>query len=358
MQRLLLVIIALLIFVGGYRLGLDHAKSFYKTGGDAGAPAGVEAHTVFYDDLPGWSDDLTFDAVPADWDDTAAAYFETHFYAQALSTNGADRGLMTGYYAPVIDARLTAASGFETPLFARPDDLVSINLAQFDPALKGKSIHGRWDDRAGKFVPYQDRAEIGGRNDLVPVAFVKDDITRFFLQIQGSGLLRLEDGRMIRAAYAGKNGRPYHAIGRDLIASGAIAAEDMSMQAIRDWLYDNPDQAGVLMDKNPAYVFFKLSDDITVKGAANVGLVADQSVAVDPAVHAYGQYLYVLDVETGQGRIVRADDTGSAIKGPLRLDLYRGLGEDAALKAGPMKQTIKLYRFVRRPAYANDEDAE
>jgi len=351
LQRVVLVIVALLIFVGGYRFGVDHAK-FLKL--EEQAAAGLAVTAVVYDDLPGWSDDIASDFLPADWTDTVAAYFEEHFIVDALSIGGADEGLMTGYYAPVLDARLQPEAGFDVPLYARPDDLQTINLVQFDPALKGKAIHGRWDEAAQRFVPYDDRAALDRRDDLVPIAYVADKVTRFFLQIQGSGLLKLADGSMMRAAYAGKNGRPYYAIGRDLIASGAITKQAMSMQAIRDWLAANPVKGDALMDQNPAYTFFSLSDDVIVRGAANVPLKADQSVAVDPAYHPYGSLFYVVDQTTGAGRIVRADDTGGAIKGPLRLDLYRGLGDAAGNAAGGLKAPIKLYRLTPRPVSTRD----
>ncbi len=356
MGRGILIISVLLLVVAafrfGYQIGVDSDPAF-------DAPPPVSATPVFFDDVPGWSDDLQFDlascrSCPAadSWPDTVAAYFEDHFVIEALSTPTGDRGLMTGYYAPVLDARLARDDDFSVPLYGRPDDLVTIRLDRFDPALKGKAIHGRWDDKAGAFVPYNTRAEIDGHADMTPVAYVRDKVERFFLQIQGSGLLRLGDGGLVRAGYAGKNGRPYFAIGRDLIASGDIAPADMSMQAIRGWLYGNPDRAEALMDKNPAFTFFRLdADELTVKGAANVALLADQSVAVDPAFHAYGEFLYVLDLDSGQGRIVRADDTGGAIRGPLRLDLYRGLGDEGAEKAGALAAPIRLFRLVPRQTF-------
>lgn len=351
LKRVLLVAAACLFLLWAYRFG-------YQQGLDGAAPEqaqpAVSATPVFYDDVPGWSDALVFDLsacagcpAAARWDDTAAAYFEEHFVIEGLATPQGSQGLMTGYYAPVIEARLTAEDGFDVPLYARPDDLTTIRLGAFDPALKGKAIHGRWDGNS--FVPYHDRAALDGHGDLIPVAYVADKVTRFFLQIQGSGLIRLGDGRMMRAAYAGKNGRPYYAIGRDLIAREQISPAAMSMQAIRDWLYANPDEAEELMDKNPAFTFFRLlADDLAVTGAANVPLIADQSVAVDPAFHAYGEFLYAYDLASETGYIVRADDTGGAIRGPLRLDLYRGTGAEGEAKAGALAAPIRLYRLVPR----------
>ncbi|MEN8723613.1 MAG: MltA domain-containing protein [Alphaproteobacteria bacterium] len=357
MQRGLLILTVLLLAVAafrfGYQMGADNSAG--QTGPDV-AVSTVTATPTFYDDVPGWSDDLAFDlsactACPLrdSWGDTVAAYFEDHFVIEALSTPTGDQGLMTGYYAPVIDARLKPDDDFSVPLYGRPADLVTVRLERFDPALKGKVIHGRWDENADAFVPYADRAAIDDNADLVPIAYVRDKVVRFFLQIQGSGLLRFSDGQMMRAGYAGKNGRPYHAIGRDLITAGEIAPADMSMQAIRGWLYGNPEKAEDLMDKNPAFIFFQLDGQgLAVKGAANVPLLPDQSVAVDPAYHAYGEFLYVYDTASDTGRIVRADDTGGAIRGPLRLDLYRGVGDDGAAKAGPMAAPIRLYRLVPR----------
>ncbi len=359
MQRGMVIIAVLLLVVAAFRFGYQFAP-------DGAVPEDqppVSAVPVFFDDVPGWSDDLTFDLgscttcpAPDVWDDTVASYFEAHFVIEQLETPQGDRGLMTGYYAPVIEARLAPEDGFTVPLYARPADLVTIRLDRFDPALKGKAIHGRWDAQAGAFVPYDDRAVLDGRADLAPIAYVADKVARFFLQIQGSGLIRLADGRMMRAAYAGKNGRPYYAIGRDLIAREQIAPADMSMQAIRDWLYANPAEAEALMDKNPAFTFFQLNEaDLTVRGAANIPLVPDGSVAVDPAYHAYGEFLYAYDLDTGVGRIVRADDTGGAIRGPLRLDLYRGTGTAGEVKAGALAAPIRLYRLVPRQEGAGDE---
>ncbi|HEX6014890.1 MAG TPA: MltA domain-containing protein, partial [Geminicoccaceae bacterium] len=200
----------------------------------------------------------------AEADRTAASpaaarnFFESAFAPFALTDGGNVECLLTGYYEPLLHGSRTPDARYRHPLYRRPPDLVSVDLGQFDPELAGRRIAGRVED--GRLRPYADRAAIdagalAGRD--LELLWVDDRVDRFFLEIQGSGQVRLADGGTIRVGYADQNGRPYRAIGKDLIEAGAIPRERMSMQAIRAWLEANPDQAPGMMARNGSYVFFR-----------------------------------------------------------------------------------------------------
>ncbi|MGH6912588.1 MAG: murein transglycosylase A, partial [Geminicoccales bacterium] len=239
---------------------------------------------------------------------------------------------------------------YTVPLHLAPDDLLRIDLGRFNPELAGYSISGRI--QGNQFVPYHSRGEIesGALDDRgLELLWVDDRVDKFFLQIQGSGQVVLEDGRLIRVGYAGQNGHPYRAIGRDLIEIGALPPEQVSMQSIRTWLEANPGAARAIMDRNRSYVFFQenseLGPDDGPIGAQGVPLTAGRSLAVDLRFIPLGAPVWLdssapfPDGEAPLRRLMIAQDTGGAIKGVVRGDVFWGAGALAEAVAGRMKST-------------------
>lgn len=298
-------------------------------------------------------------AVPAGNPAAARAFFENAFNAYAVSgANGRD-GLFTGYYLPLLRGSAQKKAPYLTPLYLRPADLVSVDLGQFSPDLKGKSIQGRVLGQ--NLVPYYTRAEIErgalDKNNVPAIVYVDNAIDAFFLHIQGSGLVQMDDGRTLDVGYAAQNGRDYHAVGKTLVEQGAIAKDQVSMQAIRAWMESHPAQAQDLMDKNDSYVFFRELKDGGPLGAQGVALTPQRSMAVDKSKWAYGIPLY-LDAADPDGvtlqRLMVAQDTGGAIKGAVRGDYFWGAGDAAADKAGRMKSTGRLYALLPKTVKVPD----
>lgn len=295
--------------------------------------------------------------VPAGDAAAAKSYFENIFTPYAVSGAKGAGGLFTGYYQPLLRGSAEKKAPYLTPLYARPADLVSVNLGDFSDDLKGKSIQGRVVGE--NLVPYHSRADIEqGALDAAKVpaiVYVDDPVDAFFLHVQGSGLVQMDDGRLLQVGYAAQNGRTYHAIGKTLVERGEIAKEDVSMQSIRAWLAAHPDQARALMDLNPSYVFFReLKDGGQQKGplgAQGVPLTAGRSMAVDKSKYPYGMPVYLDAAEPDSGRLQRlmiAQDTGGAIKGAVRGDYFWGAGDTAADKAGRMKSEGRFYVLLPR----------
>ena len=293
-------------------------------------------------------------SVPALDDLAAQAFFEEWFLPYAARDNGTADGLVTGYYEPLLDGSRTRTARFNVPLHARPADLVTVDLGEFANDLKGRRVAGRVVD--GKLALYPDREAID-EGALIPqhleLLWVDDPIDKFFLQIQGSGRVRLPDGIVERVGYADQNGRLYRAIGRDLVQSGDLTKDEVSLQAIRAWMEAHPEKARQLMWKNPSYVFFRqlpnLPDDEGAPGAIGVPLTAGHSLAVDRSIWPLGVPMWLdtnLPPEVG-GEPLRtiavAQDTGGAIKGAVRADLFVGVGEIAERIAGPMKSPGRLW---------------
>ncbi|MEO0394336.1 MAG: MltA domain-containing protein, partial [Pseudomonadota bacterium] len=203
-------------------------------------------------------------------------------------------GLFTGYYEASLSGSRTPSRQFSTPLHARPDDLVMVQLGGFREDLRGRRIAGRVLD--GNLRPYEDRAEIvaGALDDSVPaIAWVDDPIAAFFLQIQGSGRMLLDDGSEMRVGYAGQNGHPYVPIGRVLINEGELSRETVSLQTIRAWLKANPDQADRVMNTNPSYVFFREIYGPGTLGGDGLPLTAGRSVAIDGSLLPFGAPMFL-----------------------------------------------------------------
>lgn len=241
---------------------------------------------------------------------------------------------------------------YRTPVYARPMDMVTADLGLFREEWKGKTLVGRVVE--GRLRPFPPRAEIEAgalEGEGLEILWIDDPVDGFFLHIQGSGRVAMNDGRIVRLGYAGQNGHPYVAIGRELIERGAIPRERMSMQAIRAWLKNNPDDAPRLMASNPSFVFFRELKGPGPIGAHGVPLTPGRSLAVDRSFIPLGVPVWLdttdpLSPETPLRRLVVAQDTGGAIRGPVRGDLFWGFGADAAAKAGPMKQAGRYYLLL------------
>lgn len=291
---------------------------------------------------------------PAVTADSARArqFFEDHFTPYLMLNNSESEGLFTGYYEPTLYGSLTRSARYKIPLRARPKDLVMVNLGEFRENLKGQRIAGRVVD--GQLKPYEDRAAI--EDGKLPadmdhaIVWVDDAAAAFFLQIQGSGIIMLDNGSTIRVGYDGQNGHIYTAIGKELVQKNLLKKENVSMQTILGWLEKNPQEGAKLMRTNRSYVFFKKLDTEGPVGAQNVVLTPEHSLAVDPVFVPYGAPIY-LDVAPADPQsdnhpirsIVITQDTGGAIVGPVRGDLFWGYGPRAAHNAGLMKSKGSAY---------------
>lgn len=268
-------------------------------------------------------------------------FFETYFQPWQATADGNPDGLFTGYYEASLRGSRTRSERYRYPLHARPDDLVMVQLGDFRDELKGQRIAGRVI--GGNLKPYETRQQIvtgnWPHNDKVLV-WVDDAVDAFFVQIQGSGVVELDDGSIMRIGYAGQNGHVYYAIGRELIKREYLTKENVSMQSIREWLAAHPDEADEIMNTNESYVFFA-ENAAGATGGEGVVLTPERSLAIDRSIIPYGMPVW-LDAEMpdGQGRLQRlmmAQDTGGAIRGPVRGDVYWGYGARAETLAGPMK---------------------
>ncbi len=262
-------------------------------------------------------------------------------YALRAANNRAD-GLITGYYEPIYAGSLTRTAKAAVPVYGVPEDMVSVQLDSLYPELKGKRLRGRVEGRVLK--PYDDAARIAANGVKAPVlAWLTSPMDLQFLQVQGSGRVQLADGRQLRIAYADQNGHPYRPIGRWLVEQGELKQADVSMAAIRAWADAHPTRVPELLASNPSYVFFTRGPDSDEgpRGSLNVPLTAGYSVAVDRNVVPLGSLLWLSTTRpdgTALVRPVAAQDTGGAITGEVRADLFWGTGDAAGELAGHMKQ--------------------
>jgi membrane-bound lytic murein transglycosylase A len=264
-------------------------------------------------------------------------------------------GLFTGYYEAELRGSLTRGGIYQTPLYKRPDDLVMLDLGEFRPELKGQRLAGRVV--GGQLKPYADRAAIVAgalANKNLELVWLDDPIDAFFVQVQGSGIVTLDDGKIMRIGYAGQNGHPYVAIGKTLIEQGVLTRENVSMQSIRAWLKANPTQAEQVKSSNPSYVFFEeQSDRGGPMGAANVPLTPLRSLAVDNRYIGYHVPVWLETAAPQLNRLMVAQDTGGAIRGIVRGDVFWGRGQEAEHNAGLMKSAgqyfVLLPKTLARP---------
>lgn len=267
-------------------------------------------------------------------DEAAQAFFETFFRPYRLQENDKETGLFTGYFEPALKGALSPDERFRYPVYRRPEKINS----------DGKA----YDRRA------IDNGALAGRG--LELLWVEDPVELFFLHIQGSGRVLLPDGTTTRLGYDGNNGHDYHAIGKTLIERGEIAKDAMSAEAIKDWLRENPDQATDLLHMNPRYIFFREIEGDGPVGAQGVALTPERSLAVDPEALPYGLPLWLettlpetpnLPAESYR-RLMIAQDTGSAIKGLIRGDIFFGFGSEAEERAAYMQQPGRLYVLLPR----------
>lgn len=276
-------------------------------------------------------------------------FFETWFTPYVV--NGGASGLFTGYYEAELSGAWQKNGRYQTPLWQRPDDLITANLGDFKPELSGQKIVGKVEGK--KFVPYDERADIASGSLAArarPLAWVSDPTGAFFLEIQGSGLVRMPDGQVLRVGYDAQNGKDYVPIGRVLYEEGEID-KPVTMQKIRAWLRAHPERAQAMMNRNPSAVFFRKVEGEGPIGAEGVALTPKRSLAVDPAFVPLGVPLWlVLEKETGGDTpppvLLVAQDTGGAIKGAVRGDLFWGAGGEAEARAGAMQDRGTYYLLL------------
>lgn len=339
---------------------------------------------VGYSALPGWNDgeqaaalrvllascpalrgrDLWRDAcaraaaLGAPGDDDARRFFEERFVPWRLANpDGSLEGLVTGYYEPLLRGSRVKSPPYLFPLYAPPDDLLSIELAAVNPELRNLRLRGRVEGK--KVVPYYSRAEI--ERGAAPVAgkeivWVDDPVEAFFLQVQGSGRVLLGSGETLRLGYADQNGYPYQSIGRTLIERGELNPGEASLQAIKNWAAAHPQRLGDLLDRNPSYVFFReapLRDPAAgPAGALGIALTPERSIAVDPRYVPLGAPVFLATTwpssDAPLARLVLAQDTGGAIRGPVRADFFWGFGAEAGTLAGRMRQPGRMWVLLPR----------
>ncbi len=392
----LLGLVALVLIALGLRVWLAS-----RTGGEEGLAGFFDLHPsedrlvlepVSFADLPGWQEDAVEEAVPAllhscrritalpdgasiddepfagragDWREICAAagrlprgpakksraaarhFFETRFRPHAARNQRNPLGLFTGYYEPLLHGSRRRGGKYTVPIYLRPPELVMVDLGRFREDLEGKRIAGKVVD--GALVPYPDRRQIeagalAGRK--LEIVWVDDPIDAFFLHVQGSGRVRLAEGGELRIGYAAQNGHPYTAIARVLIDRGVLTRDEASMQSIRAWLQAHPDQIRPVLDEDASYIFFQEIKGEGPLGAEGVPLTPGRSLAVDLKHLPLGVPVWLVcgapssreDEPDGKlERLMLAQDTGGAIRGPVRGDVFWGFGDEAATVAGQMK---------------------
>ena len=295
-------------------------------------------------------DAVTDAPLPIDWNTLVRDRFEVLRAAPGTPM------LFTGYYEPELRASRERTETFRYPIYRLPDDLVDIDLGRFCKACKGTVAEGRVKGR--DFVPYYSRQEIddygvlAGRDD--ELAWLDDPIDVFFLHVQGSGLLRFDDGSSMRISFAGSNGHPYHSIGKILVERGKIPLAEVSMQTLRNYLRAHPDERDSLFNANERYIFFR-PVPVGPIGSFNEPLTAGRSIAIDPKAYPLGSLMFIRGQRPGEtgatlplARFVCAQDTGAAITGPGRVDVFWGTGPVAARIAGPMHSPGELYLLVAK----------
>ena len=288
--------------------------------------------------------------------ETEARYFyETRFRPYTVSNNQNNKGLITGYYEADLQGAFGADARFQFPILAKPKDIISAELHNFDDRYKKNKILGRI--HKNKLVPYYTRSEIedgalSGRK--LETMWVDNAIDAFILHIQGSGRVILPDGSYVRVGFDGRNGHKYTSIGRELVSMGVMDLEDVTMPAIRNWMEENPVGAKSLMRKNKSFIFFKVSKNAGPTGSQGVILTATRSLAIDREFYPMGLPVWLNTTVPGSRekmqRLMVTQDTGAAIKGPVRADFFWGNGQQAAINAGLMKQRGEMYLLLPKSA--------
>lgn len=287
-------------------------------------------------------------------------FLATHYQVyQSRGSHNDGKVLFTGYYEPILSGSPTRSNRYPYPIYACPEDLVSVDLSKFSSQLEGNRIVGRVSSQT--LVPYFDRRDIDVKGVLtdkaVPIAWVSDPVDLFFLHIQGSGKICMENGHTLHIHYHSSNGHPYKSIGKALIESGKLSRNEMSMQAIRKYLKNHPEEQEKLFSGNPSYIFFKTEEDGPI-GCLEEKLTTGRSLAVDRRIFPLAGLSYIqtkkplIDGEENIQRWVECvrfvlnQDTGGAIRGPGRADLFWGNGPYAEIAAGHMKHAGNLFFLV------------
>lgn len=331
---------------------------------------------VPFSDLPGWEEDDHAAGLSAflrsgveNFSEAQAAlcggaagarrYFETWFTPHRV-IHGVGEGLLTGYYEPVLAGSRVRTGPFQTPVHARPPDLVNLVAESMRGAAGAGLTHARKDGE--HIVPYATREEIecGALDGLgLEILYLADPVDAFFMHVQGSGLIELTDGTRVRLTYDGKNGHPYTSIGRVLIETGAFRADELTMDVLGKWLRADPERGRQLMWRNTSYVFFRElaeAEAPSAIGAMGVPLTPGRSLAIDTGIHALGTPIYIVapalthaDDEGGPfRRLMIAQDVGSAIRGPERGDIYFGTGSEAGRRAGITRHRGNFFVLLPR----------
>lgn len=340
---------------------------------------------VSYDSLPGWREDnlsaawtafrsscnaLRFQvpwraacgeaarldaAAPPDAS-AVRRYFESQFIPYRVSsTDGNTQGLATGYYEPLLRGSRTRRAPYLNAIYAPPDDLLVVDLVAVNPDLKHLRLRGRIEGR--RVVPYWSRAEIDrgmAQTAGKEIVWVDNAIEAFFLEIQGSGRVQLDTGEMLRLNYADQNGHPYQSIGRWLLDKGELKPEEATMQGIKAWAVANPKRVEEMLAQNPSYVFFRelavADPSVGPPGAQGIPLTPERSVAVDPRFTPLGAPVFLATTfpnsDARLERLVIAQDTGGAIRGPVRIDYFWGFGAEAGNLAGRMRQPLRMWTLL------------
>jgi membrane-bound lytic murein transglycosylase A len=293
-------------------------------------------------------------ALQQDTAGTARAFFESHFSPYALLADTTAAGLFTGYYEAELNGARQKGGAYRTPIHSRPADLINIDLGKFRSEWKGERIAGRV--RGGTLEPYESRAEIEAgslKKRNLEIVWVDDPVDAFFLHIQGSGRVRMDDGSIVRLGYAGHNGHAYVAIGRELVRRGDMTVDQVSMQSIRAWMEAHSERATDLMRANPSYIFFRETEGDGPMGAQGVALTPGRSLAVDRRYVPLGVPVWLdtadpLAPAQPWRHLMVAQDTGGAIKGIVRGDIFFGYGDAAAEQAGRMRQQGRVYLLLPR----------
>ena len=283
--------------------------------------------------------------------DSVRAYFKQNFSVyKTTNVDGADSGLITGYYQPILKGSRIKSAKYPFPLYTTPPDLITVELDGLFPELKYKRVRGRVV--GNKLVPYFNRAEIETDNSPIKgreLVYIDNIVDVFFLQIQGSGVVQFENGEQIMVGYADQNGHSYNSVGRLLIERGELTSANASMAGIKNWVKNNPLKFRELLNNNPSFVFFRelpsgLPGPI---GALGVPILAERAVAVDPKFVPLGAPVFLSTTQPNNNkplkRLMMAQDTGGAIKGGVRADFFWGAGAEAGAKAGAMKQSGKIW---------------
>jgi membrane-bound lytic murein transglycosylase A len=363
----------------------------------SGAPPRLDLQPAAFGDLPGWDADRHGEAlaafkkscarpsksmkrpcqlagtVPAGDDLAARRFFESAFQPFAVSAPDGAEGLFTGYYEPILRGSRKATPRYHAPIYRRPPDLIGVDLGDFQSDLAGKRIMGRVV--GDRLAPYADRGEFeallqSGRLDRskLEILWLEDEVEAFFLQIQGSGLIELEGGGKVRVGFSAHNGLPYTAIGKLLADRGELPGDALTMQSIKAWLRAHPAERADVLRANRRYVFFRELSGAAASGssigaplgapigAMGVDLTAGRSLAVDPAFIPLGAPLWLAAslpaIAQAPAEDLRqlmiAQDTGGAIKGPIRGDIFFGSGDRAGERAGQMKQPGRYWLLLPR----------